>query len=83
MARVMTPVPGPTSSTGRPDFGLTMDAILRAVMELVGTIEPTAFGLSIQPLKNFSSSSNFSASDLRNPDPRAMRALLNGSPNAT
>ena len=35
---------------------------MRAVTELVGMMEPTAFGLSIQPLKNFSSSSNFSAS---------------------
>ena len=79
----MTPVPGPTSSTGRPDFGLTIEAILRAVIELVGTIEPTVFGLSIQPLKNFSSSSNFSASAFRNPGPRAMQVLLNAPPHAT
>ena len=61
----MTPVPGPTSSTGRPDSGSTTEAMRRAVIELVGTIEPTVFGLSIQPLKNFSSSSNFSASAFR------------------
>ena len=58
----MTPVPGPTSSTGRPDFVSMIDAMRRAVTELVGTMEPTARGLSIQPLKNFSSSSNFDAS---------------------
>ena len=63
----MTPVPGPTSSTGRPDFVSMIEAIRRAVTELVGTIEPTALGLSIQPLKNFSSSSNFSA-NLRSPE---------------
>ena len=57
----MTPVPGPTSSTGRPDFVSMIEAMRVAVTELVGTMEPTARGLSIQPLKNFSSSSNFSA----------------------
>jgi hypothetical protein len=31
------------------------EAMRRAVTELVGMMEPTAFGLSIQPLKNFNS----------------------------
>src|SRR5690606_9451032 len=65
IAFVMTPVPGPSSSTGRPERISITDAIRRAVKLLVGTIEPTARGLSIQPLKNFSSSSKRLASDLR------------------
>src|SRR5690606_38989736 len=52
-------------STGRPEAGLMTLAILRAVMLLVGRIAPTALGISIQVLKNFSSSSNRSARDLR------------------
>ena len=48
------------------------DAMRFAVIELVGMIDPTALGLSIQPLKKRSSSSNFSASALRNSDPRRM-----------
>ena len=48
------------------------EAMRRAVTELVGMIEPTAFGLSIQPLKKRSSSSNLSAKALRNSDTRAI-----------
>ena len=43
------------------------EAMRRAVTELVGIIDPTAFGLSIQPLKKRSSSSNLVASDFRKP----------------
>ena len=76
----MTPVPGPISSTGRPDATSITEAIRRAVTELVGTIEPTAFGLSIQPLKKRSSSSNFVASDFRNPVTRGIDHVLRSAP---
>ncbi len=64
MALVITPVPGPSSRTGRPDFVSMTLAMRRAVMELVGNIAPTAFGPSIQPLKKRISSSNLAASFL-------------------
>ncbi len=55
----MAPVPGPSSRTGSPECGLMTLAILRAVIEEVGTMEPTVFGPCIIPLKKRISSSNF------------------------
>ena len=52
------------------------EAMRRAVTELVGMMEPTALGLSIQPLKKRSSSSNFSAKALRIPVTRDIRFSL-------
>src|SRR5690606_22996149 len=69
--------PGPSSSTGRSEKMSITVAILRAVKLLVGTIEPTARGLSIQPLKNLSSSSKRWASDLRGVSAISVSSLQN------
>ena len=65
MARVMTPVPGPSSRTGRPEAGRIGAAMRRAVTPLVGSTAPTALGPSIHPLKKRTSSSKRWASFLR------------------
>jgi hypothetical protein len=61
----MTPVPGPSSSTGKPEAGRTTLAIFLAVTADVGAIAPTAFLLRFQPFRNSISSLNFNPTRCR------------------
>ena len=56
MARVITPVPGPSSKTGRSLSVGMNEAMTRAATLPVGVSAPTAFGLLAHPLKNRTSS---------------------------